>query len=502
MTDYQVIIIGVNDPMIREWIETRELVQTDSGEITNAESLASQIGLIKSIKDYDLKRMISFHGRVKSAENFSSEIQSAINIIPEKHRPKGSMWTNYVSGKMTAYERRLKLGQLKELSGVDRGLLSNAKCLSEGVDVPSLDGVAFIDPKSSPIDIVQAVGRAIRLSKDKKIGTIVLPVFIKEGENVEASIESSNFKPIWNVLNALKSHDDVLSLELDQLRTDLGKGPLGDRTKGISKIYMDLPKSIDSEFANSLKTYLVEKTTSSWNFWFGLLENYLEREGNARVRNAHKEDSYLLGTWVSTQRQKKNNQDLPEHQRNKRWAILSKEQIERLDKLKGWKWNKSEDDWEEAFSYLEKYIAREGHVKVPRKHKEDSCSLGSWVSSQRVRKKNTDLPEKQRTKTSTLSKEQIERLESLKGWVWDPLEDLWAKSFSCLEKYIAREGNARVPRKHKEDSCSLGSWVGSQRIRKRNTDLPEKQRTKTSILSKEQIERLESLKGWAWNARK
>ena len=67
------------------------------------------------------------------------------------------------------------------------GLLSNARCLSEGVDVPALDGVAFIDPRSSEIDIIQSVGRAIRLSENKTTGTIVIPVFVEQTEDAEDS---------------------------------------------------------------------------------------------------------------------------------------------------------------------------------------------------------------------------------------------------------------------------------------------------------------------------
>jgi len=98
LTDYQVVIIGVDQPMIAEWIESRELVRTESGDITDAKSLASQIGLVKAIKDYDLKRMISFHSRVKRAEQFSSEIQNAIEFVDEKERVDGDIWTDYVSG--------------------------------------------------------------------------------------------------------------------------------------------------------------------------------------------------------------------------------------------------------------------------------------------------------------------------------------------------------------------------------------------------------------------
>jgi predicted helicase len=86
--------------------------------------------------------------------------------------------------------------------------------------VPSLDGVAFIDPKGSQVEIIQAVGRAIRKVRGAKVqkkGTIVLPVFIEDGDDHEASIEASNFKPVWDVLKALRSHDDDMSSTLDQV---------------------------------------------------------------------------------------------------------------------------------------------------------------------------------------------------------------------------------------------------------------------------------------------
>src|SRR3990167_278 len=211
LTDYRVVIIGVDDPTIAQWIANRELVSTGTGIETDSESLAAQIGLLKAIKDYDLKRIISFHSRVNRAEAFTTEMQNTMQWISDEHRPSGILRTDFVSGNMSANKRKIKLDQLKALSTDECGVLSNARCLSEGVDVPSLDGVAFIDPRSSQVDIIQAVGRAIRLSQDKKAGTIVLPVFIAAGQNAEDTIEASNFKPIWEVLNALKAHDDVLA---------------------------------------------------------------------------------------------------------------------------------------------------------------------------------------------------------------------------------------------------------------------------------------------------
>jgi len=173
LTDYRIVIIGVDNPMIAKWIKNREFIKTDTGIENDAQSMAAQIGLIKAMKDYDLKRVISFHSRVNRAESFKNDIHQVLDWISEEHRPTGELWTDFASGSMPTDKRRQKLDYLKGLGQNKRGLLTNARCLSEGVDVPSLDGVAFIDPKSSQVDIVQAVGRAIRLSADKKFGTIV-----------------------------------------------------------------------------------------------------------------------------------------------------------------------------------------------------------------------------------------------------------------------------------------------------------------------------------------
>jgi predicted helicase len=246
LTDYQVVIVGVNEPMVKEWIDEREIIAFHPDEATDARSLAAKIGLIKAIKDYDLNRVISFHSRVKGAQDFSVELSNIVGLVEESHRPQGSIWTDFVSGEMNAGDRTAKIKKLKDLGSADRGLLTNARCLSEGVDVPALDGVAFIDPKGSQVDIIQAVGRAIRKSDGKDKGTIVIPVFIEDGDDPEEQIEASNFKPVWDVLKALRAHDGVLADTLDQYRTNMAKNASQGRESISDKIIFDMPISVGS----------------------------------------------------------------------------------------------------------------------------------------------------------------------------------------------------------------------------------------------------------------
>src|SRR5262249_54223753 len=100
-------------------------------------------------------------------------------------------------------ERDNRLNRLRAVSQGQRGALTNARCLAEGADVPTLDGVAFIEPRRSQVDIVQAVGRAIRKARDKTVGTVVIPVFVDEDADAERALESGEFDRVWQVVKAL-----------------------------------------------------------------------------------------------------------------------------------------------------------------------------------------------------------------------------------------------------------------------------------------------------------
>ena len=441
LTDYQLVIIGVDEPMIANWIEHREQLKTSSDEVIDAKSLAAEIGLIKAIKDYNLTRVISFHSRVKSAEDFSKELPQVLDLIELKHKPKGKLATGFVSGIMPTNYRRQKLEQLKELSQGDYAVLSNARCLSEGVDVPALDGIAIIDPKASQIDIVQTVGRAIRLSDNKSVGTILLPVFIENGDDPELSIESTNFKPVWDVIKALRSHDEMLGFELDTLRTELGRPrPRSSHVGSLKKIVIDVPTSVDTNFSSALRTHLVEQTTASWHFWYGLLEEYKKEFGDCNVPQKYKtKDRLNLGIWVSSQRDSRNEQ------------YLSLQRKKQLDDL-GFIWDISRELWDKNIQALIAYKKEFGDCDVPSRYKtKDGLKLGIWVTNQRH---STDI-----------SSERKKQLDDL-GFVSDPNERAWHENIKALMAYKKEFGDCKVPSRYKtKDGLKLGIWVTNQRLR-------------------------------------
>jgi superfamily II DNA or RNA helicase len=260
LTDYRVEIIGVDDPLFRRYAEQGVFVTLDGETVTDARKVTGHIAVAKAMKKYDLRRIITFHGRVARAREFADQFPQFIRWMPQAEIPSGKTWTALIAGDMASNKRDAILDRLREVQPPDRGIVTNARCLSEGIDVRTLDGVAFIDPKESQVDIIQAVGRAIRKADRKQHGVIILPVYISSDEDEEKVLEDSSFKQVWRVLRALRSHDDQLASELDHLRANIGqRGKV--RAHLPAKITINLPTRLDGKFAEAFYLRTVRSIT-------------------------------------------------------------------------------------------------------------------------------------------------------------------------------------------------------------------------------------------------
>jgi superfamily II DNA or RNA helicase len=457
LTDYQVAVIAVDtaDETYREMAENGALLKRD-GKKTDGHILASQIGLAKAMRKYNLRRLISFHSSIARARGFAAEIPEVIDWMPKRQRPSGPLWTGVATGEMTAGERHLRLQRLRNLEDGERGLLTNARCLSEGVDVPTLDGVAFIDPKGSEVDIIQAVGRAIRLADDKTIGTIVIPVYIDSTMDPDAALNDSSFKTVWRVVKALRAHDEDLAEQIDAIRREMGRGG---KPRVPDKIRLDVPATVGKEFADAFDVRLVEQTAASWEFWFALLEQYIAEHGDARVAQSYSTGKGdRLGLWVTTQR------------KTYQSGRMDPERLRRLEASHpSWSWDALSDNWEKGFRYLLEYIAQYGNARVPTKLiTPDGYKLGSWVARQRILRRRGNL-----------SPEYERRLEECHlTWSWDAEADRWEAGFSYLLEYLDQHGDLRVPHSYTTpDGYRLGLWSGNQRGAYRSGKLdPAKQK--------------------------
>ncbi len=451
LSDYQVVVVGVDDEMIRSQIINRDLIEIRSnGLTTDAETLAAHIALTKTIKEYNLNRVITFHGLVKGAKNFAEDHVKVHEWINSSSKLNQAISISHVSGKMNTAKKNKRINKLKNLKEGEVGILTNARCLSEGVDVPTLDGIAFIDPRQSQIDIIQAVGRAIRKSDNKTFGTIILPVYLSDiSENVDDQVLATKFANIWKIILALKSQDDSLMEEIDTIRINLGKRGTGkSRETGIKKIIIDLPESISLKFVDRIKTILIQNTSDNWLEIFGKLIKFKKDNDNKFPSSR----TPILGKWVGRQRGSFKKKQ------------LSKERIDLLESI-GFIWDPLEDEWNTNFHELKEYVKNYDHACPPRSGK--YRVLGEWVGRQRIRKES-------------LSKERIDLLESI-GFIWDPLDAEWQRDYQILKEYLL---NNSFPITNNAD---INSWVKYQR-----------RRYKQNKLSQKRIKLLEDLKGWVW----
>ena len=207
---------------------------------------------------------------------------------------------DHIDGKTRALQRRDRMRWLDGSVGDPKTcrILSNARCLAEGVDVPALDGIVFLNPRKSRVDVVQSVGRVMRRAAGKKYGYVILPVAIPAGlQYHEALNDNKTFRVVWQVLNALRSHDEDFGHEINRLVLDKNTEATGPPRVSVSV----LDETVDGEpltkFFSSIKSKLVEKV-GDINYY----DKYGEKLGaaastiEARIRNrvkkspaAHKE---------------------------------------------------------------------------------------------------------------------------------------------------------------------------------------------------------------------
>jgi predicted helicase len=238
LSDYKVMVLVVEGDAIAESLqasladENSEISLDDAAKIVGCWN-----GLAKRTADGDfgpnptpMKRAVAFLRDIRSSQGFAKAFPEVVEALGEGRDDLGvdlACDVKHVDGTMNALQRAEALAWLK--APIPEGecrVLSNARCLSEGVDVPALDAVLFLHPRNSLVDVVQSVGRVMRKHDDKEFGYVILPVAIPAGMAPEEALkDNKRFKVVWDVLNALRSHDDRFNAMINSI--DLDKNTKG-----------------------------------------------------------------------------------------------------------------------------------------------------------------------------------------------------------------------------------------------------------------------------------
>jgi predicted helicase len=200
LTDYKVITIDVKKSEIAEFIKTNNLVQLNNKwkNETEARSLASMIALRKAMKVLPIKNAVSFHSSIEKAER-NKELQTYITDTYNYD----AIDSYTVSSKVSSSRRNVIIQEFANSS--KKALITNSKCLTEGVDVPNIDCIIFADPRKSKVDIVQALGRALRKKEGKEWGYVILPVIYDDATD---EIDNDNYVEIISIVRGLAANDE------------------------------------------------------------------------------------------------------------------------------------------------------------------------------------------------------------------------------------------------------------------------------------------------------
>jgi predicted helicase len=375
--NYKVVISVVDGQEINEFVLKHGITLVE-GDLIGARWVANQIAIERAVEKTGAKRAITFHSRISTAREFSNDTSRGIR----QFLPEFSVF--HVNGEQKSSERKQLIRSFREAG---KALITNARCLTEGIDVPAVDMVAFIDPRHSRVDIAQATGRAMRKPSglDKKVGYVVIPLFLerKSGETLEEALERSEFDDVVNVLNAMQEQDEDLVQIISEFQQAKGRGEIFKPQKLTDKIEILAPSIELSSLRSNILVEVADRIGVIWDEWYGRLRAFKEREGHCNVPSSHEENGYRLGRWVGTQRQLRRGL-------SKIRRPLSDDRRRRLDEL-GFVWDTEEAAWDEGFSHLKSYREREGYCRVPRYHMEGHFRLGQWASVQRERSRADDL---------------------------------------------------------------------------------------------------------------
>ena len=291
ISDYKIITFGITVPEIEEIYNSNKYLEVKKvlKDIT-ARELATALALRKAIKKFKINNAISFHRSIRRADNFRTQQELITKIYPEY----GKLKSFHVRGDMPTADRAVQMREFAK----GKGLMTNARCLTEGVDLPAIDCVCFTDPKRSKVDIVQAAGRALRLSKGKKYGYILIPIFIPAGADFNEAAEEQGFDDVVITVRALAASDTRISEYLRVIAE--GKKPRGGSPVDGLTSSNSLYKIEAEEFDKAIKLKVWDKVA------YGNWRPYEEAKKYAQTLNLKNKKEWELHT-----RSKKFPKDIP-----------------------------------------------------------------------------------------------------------------------------------------------------------------------------------------------
>ncbi|MFJ4806943.1 DEAD/DEAH box helicase [Streptomyces murinus] len=375
---YQIIVLELQDPVVTP----ERLMGEDrrSEEVRGQRLGALQAALLHTMAQHNLQTCITFHHRTMEAQAYAEGLERVAAKLhaDQPERYPAQIWADWLCGEHVPERRRQVLGSFG--STAQRAVLSNCRVLGEGVDIRAVDSVALLDPKGAPHDIVQAIGRALRQKPGQgKLASLIVPVFLQQGERPEDMFTSGSYRPLVKVLEGLRAHDEE-AVELLAIPQE----PQKDVAQPSVNIGVE-PEEGEDEFrlllrfaaprdpvmvADWVSFNVIDTEKQDWARGWAAFKKFTERELHARVPYGHKEGATPLGQWVAEQRRA--------YGAGQTTGLRAR----RLEQL-GMVWSVADERFQENLEAARAYYEDHWTLCAPRSATALDRPVGQWLSNLR-----------------------------------------------------------------------------------------------------------------------
>ncbi|MDJ0467129.1 DEAD/DEAH box helicase [Streptomyces sp. H27-C3] len=375
---YQIVVVELTDPVVTPARLAGE--QKREEEVRGQRMGALQAALLETMAEHRLQTTITFHHRTIEASAFAKGLPRVAKRLhasdPERYPER--VWADWLCGEHEADHRRRVLGDFGRRAG--RAVLSNCRVLGEGVDIRAVDSVALLDPKGSAVDIVQAIGRALRQKPNQgKVATLIVPVFLAPGEQPEDMFTSASYRPLVKVLEGLRAHDEhaieMLAIPQENQKRvvdpsqNIGEEP--EEGEEESRLLLRFAAPRDPVMvAKWVKFQILDTERQDWTRGYDAARRYRDREDTLDVPYEHQEGAYPLGRWLSDQR------------RAYRAGTMPGSRADELEEL-GIIWDTADVQFEENLAAARAYYAEAGTLAAPRHATAMDKPVGQWLTNLR-----------------------------------------------------------------------------------------------------------------------
>ncbi|MEU6261777.1 DEAD/DEAH box helicase [Saccharopolyspora shandongensis] len=373
LDDYRLAVIGVTKAEVLALLRETARTAAPRSPVLSQHTAMVHTAIARAAADLGLRRVLAFCPRVDDATEFARTFPHTLSALPPTVQPSRRLYADVVHGGMNTAQRKTVLDRLAEPPEDGWTVISNAKCLSEGIDVPTVDGIVFTAPKRSTIDIIQAMGRALRRDPNGTgIATILVPILLPDdpGE-IDGQVDPGAFDVLWEVVRALRAHDDLFGAALDDCRASDYQD-----TRVLGRMTFTLPEQYkDGEFLQHLTVRLVKSATDQWWDGYARLAAHYAEYGHTRIsETVLAEDGFKLGAWVKACRVAyRQNRLAPDR-------ITALEKVDFVfDPLQA----QADQRWEKGLAVARGFYAENGHLRPPNGFRRNGITLGNWLTRYR-----------------------------------------------------------------------------------------------------------------------